>query len=679
VVPGRAELRVSAAGHAGGNAVRRIAIMAGVAGLLTAMFIVGCAEERPPDTTAQDSCAPRPAEAEYLFYADNIAHNDPTPIAMETGGAGAMGLDATLLEEAAAEAGLSDTIAAMLVVRQGKLVFERYFNGGDRAQANNVHSLSKSILSVLTGIAVAEGLFEPDTHIGEVLPDNLTGTNGDLTVRHLLTMSSGLEMTFDRENDHIAGWEAERRSFVQGALELPRAAAPGERFEYLNSLTQILSAVIAESAGVSTCAFAAERLFTPLGIDAEHWHVQPDGYHAGGHSLFLTAREIARFGQLVLDGGAWAGEQLVPANWLTESLQVEWDLGCRPWPTGYGYLWWLHEAAGYQVWSASGAGGQELLIVPDLELILVLTHATDGDPADFEITPALDLLGQYIIPAVSEGAIPAATPECARESRIVAIRPDGSGRQVLLETERAVAPWSWSPDGSRVALHANLTLNNEIFILTTDDSSLQRLTREFTPDLMPAYSPDGARIAFARGEPAQSDLYIMAADGTDVTRLTDYAGYEHSPTWSPDGQSLAFIRGEGSTTAFGASGALWVVAADGTNASLLVDGTLGAPAWSPDGRRIAFEARSDEATTIQLLDLDSGEVADLGLGSMPRWSPDGSRLIFASNGGDGLSLWIMDADGGNAYQLTSGTEKATLPVWSPDGETIVYVSFDGEE
>jgi TolB protein len=266
--------------------------------------------------------------------------------------------------------------------------------------------------------------------------------------------------------------------------------------------------------------------------------------------------------------------------------------------------------------------------------------------------------------------------ECTRQSHVVAIRPNGSGRAVLLDTTAPIAPWSWSPDGARVALHANRELNDEIYTMAADGSDFQRLTRDFAADTMPAWSADGAAIVFARGDPAESDLYRMAADGSTIIQLTDFAGYEHSPTWSPDGKSIAFIRGAGNATSFGESGALWIIAADGSEPRLLLDQPLGAPAWSPAGSWIAFESRDQEDSRVAVIDLDSGLVTDLGPGSLPRWSSDGSRLVFASNRAGNLDLFIMDANGANVNRLTTGREIDTLPSWSPDGETILYVSID---
>ncbi len=656
--------------------MKRLRQVLAVVWAMVALPVSACTQGRPPQLPPPDRCAPQLSGDQHLFFAENITYVDPSPLAWQTSEPGEVDLDAARLQTAAVEAGLSETVASLLVIRHGKLVFERYFNGSDASHANNVHSLSKSILSVLSGIAISEGLIELDMPIADILPLDLIGANGDLTVRHLLTMSSGLDIEFERENDSIAIWESEKRSFVRAALESRRMAAPGDVFEYLNTLTQVLSAVIAEASGGSTCDFAYERLFAPLDIDVDHWHVDPDGYHAGGHSMFLTPREIARFGQLVLQGGVWESKQVVPAAWLAESLAETWDLGCRPERVSYGYLWWLYELDGHQVWTASGSGGQELHIVPDLDLVLVLTHATDRDPADFEVVPSLDLLRRFVFPAVAGAAHQDGMSECSQQGHIVQIRPDGSGRTVILDATTSIAPWSWSPDGARIAVHTNRELNDEVYTMAADGSDFRRLTRDFAPDTMPAWSPDGTAIVFARGAPANSDLYRMDADGSNATQLTDLEGYEHSPTWSPDGESIAFVRGEGNPRVFGESGALWVMGADGSDPRLLLDQPIGAPSWSPDERWIAFESRDEDMTRIRVFDLDNGLVIDLGPGTLPRWSPDGAKLVFASSRTGNLDLFIMDADGANVTQLTTGSEIDTLPSWSPDGKTILYVSFD---
>ena len=546
-----------------------------------------------------------------------------------------MSLDAARLEAGASEAGLSETIASLLVIRHGKLVLERYFNGSHVSHANDVHSLSKSILSVVTGIAISEGLIELDMPIAEVLPAHLTGTNGELTVRNLLTMAAGM-----RDDETGYDWESIEEeldpSFVRTVLERPRIAAPGEVFAHDTGITQVLAAVIAESAGVSLCDYAIERFFAPLSIDVDHWHVYADGYYSGGHSMFVTPREVARFGQLVLQAGAWLGEQLVPAEWLAESLEVVWDLGCRPAQSariGYGYLWWLNERGGYHVWTASALGGQDLHIVPDLDLVLVLTHATQGDPEDLEVVPSLLLLQGYVIPAVTDTAPQIGTSECAPPpGDIAGIRPDGSGRTVILDPTGQATPWSWSPDGTRIALQMNWDLNIEIYTIAADGSDLQRLTRNFDPDMF--------------------------------------------PTWSPDGNSIAFIRGEGSPRVIGESGALWMIGVIGSDPRILRDQPMGFPSWSPAGSRIAFESRNLDTPRINVLDLDDGPVTDLGPGYLPRWSPDGTRLAFVSDRTGNSELFVMDADGSNVQQVTTGPEVDTFPSWSPDGETILYLSFD---
>ncbi|HKZ26164.1 MAG TPA: serine hydrolase, partial [Acidimicrobiia bacterium] len=277
----------------------------------------------PPVSAAYgEECESFTVDPEHAFFAINDTYTDPDPVEWETAAPGDVGLDEAVLEEAAANAALSGDIASLLVVRDGKLVFERYFNGSDASQANNVHSLSKSILSLLTGLAIDDGTLELDSTIGELLPSELVGEHGDLTVENLLTMSGGLELS-EQDEAHYE-WEPSDEpgepSFVRAVLERPSVTPPGSEFAYSTGLTQVLAAAVTEATGQSLCTFAAERLFGPLGIDVEKWWVETGGYFTGGHSLFLTPREVARVGQLVLQNGVWEGQKLVPSAWLEESL-----------------------------------------------------------------------------------------------------------------------------------------------------------------------------------------------------------------------------------------------------------------------------------------------------------------------------------------------------------------------
>jgi len=631
----------------------------------------------PPASVGTDCAAFAPDPSDEFFTPTDVSYDDPAPLDWPTAKPADVGLDESLFNAAADNVALSADVQSLLVVRHGKLVFERYFNHSDAGEANLVASVSKSILSVATGIAIDDGLLELDTRINEFLPPDLVGAHGDLTVENLLTMSGGLALNEDAEYLYDVGPSdlPGEPSFVRAVLKRESVAPAGSEFAYSTGLTQVLAAVLTEATGQSLCAYVADRLLGPLGIDVEKWWVEPDGNFAGGHSVFITPREMARFGQLVLQHGQWDGEQVVPAAWLDRSLAERWDLGCRgalAAHQGYGFLWWLYDVDGYRVWNASGYGAQELWIAPDLDLVMVLTHDPSGvgQPDRHEIAPGA--VARAVIFGTTEAPRAPRCPSFAL--RAYTMRPDGGGRSAIADWPAGGLPTSWSRDGSRLAIQFDRRdLNSEIYTVAPDGTNVTRLTRDLAFDALPAFSPDGSRVAFSRGGPATSDLYLVDGDGADLVQLTDLEGFEHSPTWSADGTRIAFVWGHGEPTGFGDSGTLWTIDADGSNRALLLDRQVGYPAWSPDGTRIALELRGEESH-IGVLDVTTGALTNLGRGYAPKWSPDGSRLTFVGGTDDALDIYVMRADGANIVQLTDDAAFDTFPTWSPDGTTILFMS-----
>ncbi|MES2210056.1 MAG: serine hydrolase [Chloroflexota bacterium] len=654
--------------------------------LVAALVAASCATPNPPPTPTATPPPPAavgtdcarfaPDPSGEFFGPVDASFHDPTPLDWDIAAPEDVGLDAAALDQAADNVALSAEVRSLLVARHGRLVFERYFNGADAAEARSIASAGKSFLSVATGIAIDEGLLALDTRIDEFLRPDLVGTHGDLTIEHLLTMSGGLAMSEDPLylSDAVPGTGPGAASFVREVLKWDSVAPAGTEFAYSTGLTQVLAAVLEEATGQSLCGYMVDRLLDPLGIDVEQWWVEPDGDFSGGPT-YMTPRELARFGQFVLQDGVWDGDQLVPAAWLDRSLTERWDLGCRPGLSahqGYGFLWWLYDVEGYEVWNASGYGGQELAIVPDLDLVMVTTHDASnvGDPDRHVIGPS----------AVARAAIFPTTeaprePRCPRfEFKGFTMRPDGSGRAAITDWPVSGIPQAWSRDGSRLAIQLDRPdLNAEIYTVAPDGTGLTRLTRDLAPDILPALSPDGSRVAFARGNPSTGDLYLVGSDGDGLTQLTGFEGSEHSPTWSPDGARIAFIWGHDQVKGFGETGALWAIEPDGTDRELLLDARVGYPTWSPDGRRIALELRGDE-THVGVLNVATGVLADLGPGFVPDWSPDGSRLAFLRDVDGAVDIYVMRADGTDVVQLTDDAAFDTFPIWSPDGTTILFVS-----
>ena len=643
---------------------------------LLLLFVAACAPSPSPSAAPKPpvfACADaRPDPSRAFFTPTNVSYEDPTPLDWPTGSPREVGLDEALLNRAADNAALSPVVQSILVARDGKLVFERYFNGSDAGEANNVASVSKSILSLVTGIAIEDGLLKLDSRIDAFLPANVVGEHGDLTVEQLLTMSGGLRLN-DPEYDYAPG-----DSFVRAVLARPSVAAAGTEYAYSTGLTQVLAAVLTEAAGTTLCKYTTDHLFGPLGIDADQWWVEPGGYDAGGHSVFITPREIARIGQLVLQRGTWDGRQLVPRAWLDLALAERWDLTCRgirPVHFGYGYLWWPLDVDGHLVWQASGYGSQQLWIVPDMDLVFVATHdaASVGDPARQEVND-YDLVRAAIFPSA-----PADHPPTCPAFTLAAetMRADGTGRAPLPGWPSNALPWSWSPDGSRMAFGlGERDLNGEVYTANADGTDLVRLTRDLAFDNLPAWSPDGRRIAFVRGGPATSDLYLVDPDGSGLKQLTDFEGFESAPTWSPDGQRIAFVWGHSEAKGFGEDAPLWVMNADGSKPSLLLDRAAGYPSWSPDGRSIALELRGDQGR-IGILDVVTGTLTELRQGFAPRWSPDGRRIAFIADSNGSTDIFTMNPDGGNMVQLTDDAAFDTFPIWSPDGRSIRFLTREG--
>ena len=323
----------------------------------------------------------RPDHGE-TFYESNPTHLDRRgAFVWASGSPRDVGMDETILNRGIDDLLSVPTAFGVLVVRDGKLVAERYGNGSAADHANNIHSASKSVMSALVGIAIREGYIKSvDQKVADFLPayfDDGDTDKAQITVAHLLTMSAGLSWSEDLTEFEIQTEE----DWVAAIVSRTLMDTPGSAFHYSTGLTHVLSAVLSAATGMSTCDFAHRYLFAPLDITAEHWGRDPQGVYSGGYNLYLTPREMAAFGQLYLRGGRWQGEQVVPSAWVGESWQ--------PHQTddedySYGYLWWLRAFGGHQVAFAWGWAGQMIFVVPDLDIVVVVTGDSSGEASPLD-------------------------------------------------------------------------------------------------------------------------------------------------------------------------------------------------------------------------------------------------------------------------------------------------------
>lgn len=182
--------------------------------------------------------------------------------------------------------------------------------------------------------------------------------------------------------------------WIAATLELPRAARPGTRFNYSTGDTHLSSAVLTTTTGTTACEYIHRNLLAPMGIAAEHWGRDPQGYFSGGYNFWLTPRELARFGLLYLHNGQWHSHQLVPEEWVRTSMTPQVDAGAL---YSYGYDFWLRDLNGHHTAMAWGFGGQMLYIVKDLNLVVVMT--TNTQPATNDTFDGTSIMMNDVLPA----------------------------------------------------------------------------------------------------------------------------------------------------------------------------------------------------------------------------------------------------------------------------------------
>lgn len=316
-------------------------------------------------------------------------------------------------------------VHSVVVVRHGKLVFEQYFPGYDQpwgqpdgqyeftaTTKHDMRSASKSATSLLIGIAIDRKLIAGvDEPVLRFFPDSAAvmqpGWNA-ITLRHLLTMSSGIKWDeartwTDPKNDepHLV-FEPDPLVYV---LSRPIAAPPDVLWTYNSGGTELLGNIIERVSGQPLEAFAREALFQPLGIADLEWKTYKNGKIAAAAGLRLRPRDAAKIGQLVLNRGQWNGQQIVSADWIAQSITPRFQaVGNFGSTLFYGYQWWMGRslAGGKEIkWIAAfGWGGQRIFIVPELDLVMMTTAAQYGQPK--EGLAAIDILSNIVIPSVRD-------------------------------------------------------------------------------------------------------------------------------------------------------------------------------------------------------------------------------------------------------------------------------------
>jgi CubicO group peptidase (beta-lactamase class C family) len=316
--------------------------------------------------------------------------------------------------------GTYKNIHSVLIVKNGKLTVEEYFSGYDsngdfrkydRDRWHELASISKSVNSISIGIAIDQHLISGvNEKISKLLPAyaQILAKNGKDAIRlvDLLTMRAGLswdEWTYpyeDPRNDHVAMDNS--KDPVEYVLARPLANKPGVKFAYSSGITVALGEVVHQPSGEKADKFAEHFLFKPLGISKYYWSNYPTGFVRTGGGLALRPRDMAKIGQLYLDGGRWKGKQVVSEEWVKASTTNYIDPKDFPdWiaADGYGYQWWLRSfKVGIRIipsFHAAGRAGQFIFVFPSLKMVAVFTGWNDNETAK----QPFGIVEQFVLPA----------------------------------------------------------------------------------------------------------------------------------------------------------------------------------------------------------------------------------------------------------------------------------------
>jgi CubicO group peptidase (beta-lactamase class C family) len=286
---------------------------------------------------------------------------------------------------------------SMMILKNGKVVCERWF-GNDAPSKNHVMwSVSKTWTSMAVGFAVAEGRFSVEDKVISFFPDDLPADVSEnlaaLRIKDLLTMSVG------HDNDPTGSIRNVEGSWEKAFFAHPIPHKPGTKFVYNSLATYMLSSIIRKATGENLIDYLQPRLFEPLGIEGAKWDSNPAGTNVGGWGLYVKTEDMAKFGQLLLQKGKWGDKQILPEAWIEEATtskimqkpEVDPAKSSSDWEQGYCYQIWRCRSNAFR---ADGRAGQFIVIMPEQNAVVVLT-ANIGD-----MQAELNLVWEHLLPAL---------------------------------------------------------------------------------------------------------------------------------------------------------------------------------------------------------------------------------------------------------------------------------------
>lgn len=281
---------------------------------------------------------------------------------------------------------------AVVVMRHGKVIGEMYPKPYAPEYRHTIYSCSKTFVGIAVGLAIEDNRLRLDDRIAaifpELLPDSVSKDLADMTVRHLLTMASGVKPDWNMRS--------RGKEWIRTFLSKP-VKEPGTQYAYDSMVSYMLAAVVQKVTGKKLTEYLQERVFTPMNVTEWAWEESPEGVNTGGWGVHIQPESLAKFGQLILNEGSWEGKQLVPAEWIREMCKKHRETGREV----YGYHIW-HCGGHDGAVRADGALGQYVISVLDKDMVVVMTEATLGNGRDQR-----RLIWDVLLPHIQDEPLPA--------------------------------------------------------------------------------------------------------------------------------------------------------------------------------------------------------------------------------------------------------------------------------
>lgn len=355
---------------------------------------------------------------------------------------------------------------SFMLLRHGQVVAEGWWAPYAAQRPHMLFSLSKSFTSTAVGLAVAEGRLTINDPVVSFFPEDLPVVVSEnlaaMRVKQLLCMSTG--------HDQDSTWrmlEQPEGNFVRGFLALPVEHKPGTHFVYNSGASYMLSAIVQKVTGQTLLEYLGPRLFEPLGIQSPTWESCPRGINMGGWGLSLRTEDIARFGQLYLQGGVFEGQRILPDAWVQEATSRQVTNGSNPdsdWEQGYAYQFWCCRHGAYR---GDGAFGQFCVVMPEQDAVLAITSGT----ADLQAV--LNVAWDYLLPAMGSTALPddaASQAALANKLGSLALLPPEGASSSPLEDKLNGQRFKLDENAAKVGA-VTFTFDDERVICTMDDAN----------------------------------------------------------------------------------------------------------------------------------------------------------------------------------------------------------------